>query len=255
MSLADLQRETMRGLAASDADLHRHEREGDGDDDEDVYRSLVRASLAGMIRFQLARTALHLGARFDRDIARFLDAGLPRSRYLRDVGFAFFAAISPAWEGDPEIPVFANDLARWELLSFDLTSAPDDLSVEHAEPLALDRRVRLSSSARLFRAQHAVHLLPEDDLACAPKAEPTALCVYRDAAFEQRTLALTPAAAAILERLLAGTTLGDAVSGAAAERGVALDPAFLQGAARVLEDLTERGVVRGPMGAASAPGA
>lgn len=217
--------------------------EGDG-----IYRSLVRRGLADMLRFELPRTAAHLGARWDRDVARFLDATLPRSRYLRDIARELVAHVGPAWEGDPEVPAHVPDLARWELLAFEVANAPDDPPSGPPTEPALDRRAALSASMRLFRAAHAVHLLPEDGASAEPPAaQPTALCVYRDADFEMRTLALTPSAAEILERLAAGATLGEAVTGAAAARGVALDAAFLHGAGRLLEDLAERGVVRGFM--------
>lgn len=217
--------------------------EGDG-----IYRSLVRRGLADMLRFELPRTAAHLGARWDRDVARFLDATLPRSRYLRDIARELVAHVGPGWEGDPEVPAHVPDLARWELLAFEVANAPDEPPAGPPPEPALDRRAALSASTRLFRAAHAVHLLPEDEASTdPPAARPTALCVYRDADFEMRTLELTPSAAEILERLAAGATLGEAVTRAAAARGVALDAAFLQGAGRLLEDLAERGVVRGFM--------
>jgi hypothetical protein len=232
--LAEVQRAMVREIASPD---------GDG-----IYRSLVRRSLADMLRFELPRTAAHLGARWDRDVARFLDVTLPRSRYLRDIAAELVAHVRPAWEQDPDAPPYIVDLARWELLAFEVANAPDDPPAGPPAPPALDRRVTFSSSTRLFRAAFAVHLLPEDEpFAGPPAAQPTALCVYRDADFEMRTLSLTPSAVEILERLAAGADLGGAVSGAAAARGAALDAAFLQGAARLLEDLTERGVVRGFM--------
>lgn len=233
-SLAELQRAMVREIASPD---------GAG-----IYRALVRRGLAGMLRFELPRTAAHLGARWDRDVARFLDATLPRSRYLRDIARELVAHVAPSWEGDPEVPPYIVDLARWELLAFEVANAPDDPPAGEPAAPALDRRVVLSASMRLFHALHAVHLLPEDEAEIVPPAaEKTSLCVYRDPDFEMRTLSLTPSAAEILERLAAGATLGEAVSGAAAARGVALDPPFLQGAARLLEDLAERGVVRGFM--------
>jgi hypothetical protein len=209
-----------------------------------IYRALVRRGLAGMLRFELPRTAAHLGARWDRDVARFLDATLPRSRYLRDIAAELVAHVGKAWASDPEVPPHVPDLARWELLAFEVANAPDDPPCGAPAEPSLDRPVALSASMRLFRAGYAVHL-PEDGTSPeAPAAQPTALCVYRDRDFEMRTLSLTPTAAEILERLAAGATLGAAVSGAAAARGVALDAAFLEGAARLLEDLAERAVVR-----------
>lgn len=213
-----------------------------------VYRGLVRRGLADMLRFELPRTSRHLGERWGRDVARYLDTTLPRSRYLRDIARELVALVGPSWREDPGVPPYILDLARWELLAFEVANAPDDPVARPAGPPALDRRVVMSASMRLFHAAHAVHLIAEEaDEVRPPEALPIALCVYRDSDFEMRTLTLTPSAAEILSRLASGADLGTAVSGAAAVRGVALDPAFLQGAARLLEDLTERGVVRGFM--------
>lgn len=240
-SLADLQRTMVDALRSP---------EGAG-----IYRTLVRRGLAGMLRFQLPRTAARLGPRWDADVARFLDATLPRSRYLRDVAFELFAHVEAGWRADPDVPAYIVELARHELLAFEVANAPDDPPLAGAAPLALDRGVALSAAARFVRYGHAVHLLPEDDASRElPAATPTALCVYRDPEHEIHHLSLTPSAAAILERLAAGATLGEAVAGAATDGGQALDEPFLRGAARLLEDLGERGVVRGSIGVSAADG-
>lgn len=229
--LAEIQRAMVREITSPD---------GAG-----IYRTLVRRGLADMLRFELPRTAAHLGERWGRDVARFLDATLPRSRYMRDIAAELVAHVGPSWAADPEVPPFVPDLARWELLAFEVMNAPDDPPPGPPGAPALDRPVALSASMRLFHSEYAVHLLPDDEPSAEPPAaQEVALCVYRDRDFEMRTLSLTPSAAEILERLAAGATLGDAVSGAAAARAVALDAAFLQGAARLLEGLAERGVVR-----------
>jgi hypothetical protein len=213
-----------------------------------IYRKLVRRGLAHMLCFMLPRTAAHLGPRWDRDVARFLDERLPRSHYLRDVAFELFEHAAPGWQGDPSVPPYVIELARHELLAFEVANAPDDPPPSAAAPLTLDRGVAFLSSMRLVRHAHAVHLLVANEGSLdPPAAEPTALCLYRDAEHEIRSLVLTPSAAQILERLRAGAALGEAVSGAAAALGCALDEPFLQGAARLLEDLGERGVVRGSM--------
>ena len=239
-SLADLQRAMVDALRSP---------EGSG-----IYRTLVRRGIAGMLRFQLPRTAARLGPRWDADVARFLDA-LPRSRYLRDAAFELFAHVEAGWRADPEVPPYIVELARHELLAFEVANAPDDPPLAGAAPLALDRGVALSASARLVRYGHAVHLLPEDEASRdLPAATPTALCSYRDPEHEIHHLSLTPSAAAILERIGGGATLGEAVAGAAAACHQALDEPFLRGAARLLEDLGQRGVVRGSIGPSPADG-
>ena len=239
-SLGDLQRASLGDLQRAMIDQIRAP-EGSG-----VYRTLVRRGVADILRYQLPRTAAHLGERWDEEVRRFQGETLPRSHYLRDTAFELFARFAPRWSADPQMPPYIVDLARFELLAFEVRNAPDDPPIEAPRPLALDRRVVLALATRVVRFAHAVHALPEDESSIEPPAaEPVLLCAYRDAELEMRTLVLTRSAAEILERLIAGCTLGEAVSGAALACGAALDPPFLQGAARLLEDLGERGVVRG----------
>jgi hypothetical protein len=92
-----------------------------------------------------------------------------------------------------------------------------------------------------------VHELPEDETSrAAPAERAVSLLVYRSPEHEVRYLELTPLAAGIVERLLSGDTLAAAVQGAASAEGSALTEAVLAGAAKLLADLAERGVVRGP---------
>jgi hypothetical protein len=110
--------------------------------------------------------------------------------------------------------------------------------------------VRFHRSATLVRYDPAVHRLQADVSARdVPPREPTALFVYRDAEHEIRYPELTPLAAAIAGRLLAGATLRDAVLGGCEELGHAVGAGVLEGTAALLADLNQRGAL---LGAASA---
>jgi hypothetical protein len=78
-----------------------------------------------------------------------------------------------------------------------------------------------------------------------PENVPTVLFAYRDPEHEVRYLELTPAAAAILEALFGGATLRDAMMNASSSLGLSLDGSMLEGAARLLSDLEERGALLG----------
>jgi hypothetical protein len=67
-----------------------------------------------------------------------------------------------------------------------------------------------------------------------------------------RYLELTPLAALIIERLLAGESLKDSLIGATSASGTVLDDATLEGAATLLSDLSARGVLLGPCAARAA---
>ncbi|MFO0763077.1 MAG: putative DNA-binding domain-containing protein [Byssovorax sp.] len=211
-----------------------------------LYRKLVRGGLTRAIAIELPRTAARMGERFEAWIERFIEEEGPRSHYLRDVAFELLAWAAPRWADDPSVPGYLGDLARHELSGFDVAAAPEDPRGPSGEDLDLDRAVRFDRAARLHRYDHAVHLLLADlDARDEPPREPTALLAYRDAEHEVRYLALTPLAAAIVERLLGGATLRDGVMGGAAALGQPLDGAVLAGTAALLDDLRQRGVVLG----------
>jgi hypothetical protein len=216
-----------------------------------VYRALVRNGIASVVLRVLPRTRARLnasaGGRFDADLAAFVAEVGPRTHRLRDVPAELLAWAEPRWRADPGVPGYVADLARHELAGFEIGAAPSaDVEAGPGAPVALDRPLRFAAAVQLLRYAWAVHELDEDgDDEVAP-AEPArrdvALLGYRDAGHAVQWLELTPRAAAILERLLAGQTLGAAVAQAGAPASV------LEDVARLLADLAERGVILGAGG-------
>jgi hypothetical protein len=209
-----------------------------------LYRRLVRRGLGSAIRAQLPITAQRLGRAFDAYIERWLDERMPRSHYLRDVAGELAAWALPLWAEDPAIPRWAADLARHEIATFEVGSAPSG-DEERSGPLALGARARFHATARVVRYAFAVQRMSLDDGGADPEETPTALFLYRDAEHEVRSLSLSPLAAAILERLLGGATLGRAVTEACEATAHPLDQAILEGTAAVLADLADRGALLG----------
>jgi hypothetical protein len=212
-----------------------------------VYRRHVRRSLEYAVRLEVPRTAARLGDAFGVWVNRWIDAEGPRSRYFRDMAFELVAWAAPRWATDAELPGYLGDLARHELVHFEVGCAPDPPDVEAvAGDIALDRAVRFDGAVRVRRYDHAVHRLSEAlDARDVPPREPTSVLVYRDTDLDVRLLELTPLAAEVLERLLRGEPLGGAVSGACAALGSPLDAAVTQTTAALLEELRERGVILG----------
>jgi hypothetical protein len=212
-----------------------------------VYRSLVRNGLGSIIERMLPRTRARMnaacGGRFDADLAAFADEVGPRTHYLRDVPAELFAWAEPRWRADASVPAYLVDLAAYELAAFAVgASASVDPADARAE-VALDRPLTFAESARLLRFAWAVHELPEQGPA-EPARRDVQLLAYRDADHRVRWLELTPLAADVVERLLSGQPLGDAVQTACAEHGVT-PAAVLADVARLLADLGTRGVVIG----------
>jgi hypothetical protein len=96
---------------------------------------------------------------------------------------------------------------------------------------------------KLMRYQWAVHELPEDANAVGdPENRDVALVGYRDENHAVRWLELTPLAAAILERLAAGDSLGVGIARACAAQGASADLAHV---AKLLTDFGDRRILLG----------
>lgn len=215
-----------------------------------VYRRLVHNRLRGTTREFLERTVARLGGdRFRADFEAFMEDRASCSPYLRDVPGEFVEWVAPRWAADPTVPGYLVDLARHEIIDFEVRNHH---GVAHGDeptglPLALDRPLRFSGAIRLVRYEHAVHRLPvaKDDRT-EPEAEPTELLVYRDAEHRARYLILTPFAAALLRELVeGGAAVQPALFAAAAALGEPLDDDKLGSAAQLFADLAERGVCLG----------
>ena len=214
-----------------------------------VYRDLVRNSITSVVLRMLPRTRARMNracrGRFDDDLAAFLDESPPRTHYLRDVPAEFLAWAAPRWRAAGDVPPYLVDLAGHELAHFAVGAAESARAREDAGELAIDRPLVFVGSARLARHAFAVHELSGDEGDdTAPAARDVALLTFRDAEHAVRWMELTPLAAAILERLLAGEPLGAAVSAACAEHATA-PAAVLPAIATLLADLAARGVILG----------
>ncbi len=215
-----------------------------------VYRRLVRENLREALRLAIPRTMARMGPLFDEYFDRFLAERGPRTHYLRDVTAELLAFAEPLWRADSRVPRYLSDLARHEAVQIEIGAMQSKRRGEPGAELTLERPVRFVEAVRVMRYDHAVHRLSDDEADRAePAAEPVALLVYRSPEHEVRYLELTPLAAAILERLLAGQPLGEAIRRAVAGAGAALDSSVLAGTSELLADLAERGALLG--GAAS----
>jgi hypothetical protein len=230
------------GIAPEDADALL----SDGLERWLVYRTLVRDNLREPLLLAMPRSAARLGALFEEYFSKFLAERGPRTHYLRDVAREFLDFCAPLWQHDRRVPPFLHDLARHEASCIEIGSLETRRAGPAVAELDLDRTVCFIEAARLAEYAHAVHELSEnEDDRSEPARHRTQLFVYRSPEHEVRYLELTPLAAEILRRLLAGETLRAALEGACGSLGVALDSQVLQGAARVLSDLAERGALLG----------
>ncbi|HKY39070.1 MAG TPA: DUF2063 domain-containing protein [Polyangiaceae bacterium] len=212
-----------------------------------LYRELVHGNLREAMQLSMPRSMARLGALFDEYFDRFLSERAPRTHYLRDVTPELLEFCAPLWQADARVPSYLPDLARHEALHIEVSALPSLPRGHVAAPLALEQGVELGAALRLMHYRHAVHELPADESdRSEPAARDVTLLVYRSPEHDVRYLELTPLAAGIVERLLAGDTLERAVREAARAERAELTEAVLSGAAALLADLAERGVVWGP---------
>lgn len=214
-----------------------------------LYRRLVRANVINVTHAMLERTRARLEARragsFDAALDAFLDEVGPRTPHLRDVPAEFLAFAAPRWRADAELPAWIADYAELELVDFTIGVAPRPAPPPPLADVAADRPLVFAEPVTLVRCAWAVHEVPEGELSAEPARRDCVFLVYRDGKHRTRFLDLTPLAGAILERLLGGAPLAGAMVEACREAAQPLDDAVLAGAARLLADLGERGVLLG----------
>ena len=212
-----------------------------------VYRELIQGTLFEALRATIPRSVARLGNRLDPAMARFLSERGPQTHYLRDVTIEFLEFSLESFEQNPEIPDYIPDLARHEwsqILVGSMQAQPQDHVVGE---LALEQPVVFIEAARLMTYRFAVHELPEDlEDRQEPQRRPTTLLVYRNPEHEVRYLSLSPLAADILSRLLhQKIALGEAITQACAANHQEVSQTVIDGSAKLLADLAERGVLLG----------
>jgi hypothetical protein len=231
------------GLAKEDADaiLASPRRLG-------LYRRLVRHNVVNVVGIMLERTRARLEAHvpgvFDETVDRFLAELGPRTPHLRDVPRELLAWASPRWRKDDRIPSWLADYAEYELVDFTIAVAPRPAPPPPLAEVTAQRALVFADPRVIVHLGWAIHEMPDDPRA-APVERNVHLLVYRDAQHQPRFLDLTPLAAAILERLFAGRPLAQAMVEACESSNHPLDDSVLGGAARLLADLGERGVLLG----------
>lgn len=214
-----------------------------------LYRRLVRHNVIGVIETMLEATKARIDARtpgeLDRSIAQFLDEVGPKTPHLRDVPSEFLAFIAPVWRTNSNLPPWIVDYAELELVDFTISVAPRPNPPPPLLEVTAERPLVFSDPRRMVHLEWAVNAVPRDDVQAEPEKRDVTILVYRDASHASRFLELTPLAGAILERLFEGDALGAAMVNACQAKSHPLDDQVLAGAARLLADLGERGVLLG----------
>jgi hypothetical protein len=207
----------------------------------------VRHNVVNVIGMMLERTRVRLDAHVAGELERSVDGFLaqqgPRTPHLRDVPSEFLAWAAPRWRSDDRVPAWLADHAELELVDFTIGVAPRAPEPPPLAEVTADRALVFGDPRVIVHLGWAAHERRDSDE--PPEQRPVHLLVYRDAEHVVRYLELTPLASEILERLFAGTPLAKAMVDACAASNHPMNDAVLGGAARLLADLGERGVLLG----------
>ncbi len=206
-----------------------------------VYRDLVRSRLAQVVRAALPRTKEALGEPgFSKEVTDWLSAGGSKTKYFRDVPSEFFSFAVERWTHAE--PRWCADLARYEMLHWEVRSAPPHRST--ADEFSFERMPVIDSAARVLRLGHPVHETPTPDSGYG--AAPTILCVYRARNHDSAVWELNALAADLFENWIAGgSSVTESVHRVAATHGVEIGPVFVDKLAVVIADAIDLGIIVG----------
>jgi hypothetical protein len=214
-----------------------------------AYHEMVHARLVETIRTFIGAAAERLGrARLRADVDAWIAEPGPTTPYLRDIPAEFLAWARPRWEADHSLPPWLSELAAHQILIRTIRNEPRSVGEQNDIKLELERAIVCNPTVRVLRYRWSVHRLPKklgvDD---APAENRPIVLAYRSRSEQPTFIDLQPRAAAMLELLLAGKTLREALFGACAAIGETLDDAILSATALTLADLSERHVLLGGM--------
>lgn len=228
-----------------------------------AYHEMVHARLVNTIRGFIEGASERVGEnRLRAEVREWIATPGPKTRYLRNIPAEFLAWVRPRWEADETLPPWIAEYCDHVVAVRTIRNDPRSVGRPTETKLELERPVVCNPTTRVYRYRWAVHRLPTPLL---PESEPElfsrpvpaeqllgapegghALIGFRHPDDEQpHFFDIKPRSTHMLERLLAGQTLRDALFGACAAMGETLDDEILSVTAVTLADLIDRQVLLG----------
>lgn len=244
MSLIDLERAVVAVCFEREAPAARLSQLGDARVFR-VYREAVRNRLKKELEVAFERTFAKAGsALVERAFERFLAERPPRTRFFHQIPASFAESALPLFRAEQAAAPELADLCAYEAALWAVADLPDRAELALAE-FAFEKKVVFSPALRLLELRYPVHLEPRALAAAAPG--PHYVCVHRPPEAKRgQPWSLNASSFALMQRLLGSEqSVAEAVRAVAAERGLALDQAFVDGLCGVLADFLERGVILG----------
>jgi hypothetical protein len=224
------------GAAPSDDELGRV-----GDPERmRIYRSMVRARLAEVVKNAYPRTFETLGAHVTEPLFEaYLAAGGPRTRYFWRVPLEL---LEPLLAAIPEgAPGEARDLALFEATRWRLRHEAFAAPAE-ATSLSFERPPLLNPAHALLRLGHRVDVRGEEHV-----EEERLLCLHRGRDHKVKVLVLNPTSSALVEAMgqFVDRSLTETVQHVARARGGEITASFISSLSALLELLLQKGLLLG----------
>lgn len=212
-----------------------------------AYHEMVHSRLLGTIRTFLGAAAERLGSdRLRADVDCWIAELGPQTPYLRDVPAEFLAWARSRWAADDSLPPWLLELADHQILIRTIRNDAREVGPQNQLKLDLERPIACNATARVVRYRWSVHRLPKQlGPEQAPAEDSPIVIAYRGRDEQPAFVDVEPRAAHLLELLLAGKTLREALFGACAATGETLDDAILSATALTLADWIDRHVLLG----------
>lgn len=212
-----------------------------------AYHEMVHSRLFGTIRMFLGPAAERLGqARLRADVDAWIVERGPKTRYLRDVPAEFLAWAQPHWAADDSLPPWLPELAAHQVLIRTIRDDPREIGQPNEVKLDLERPIACNPTVRVLRYRWSVHrLAKQPSVEQGPSEDSPILIGFRGRDQRPTFVEIEARAAALLERLLAGKTLREALFGACEAVGESLDDSILAATALTLADWIDRHVLLG----------
>lgn len=214
-----------------------------------AYHHMVHGRLFKTVRTFVGDAARRLGDdRLRADLDAWIADPGPKTVYLRDVPAEFLSWARPRWDADPSVPAWLGELAAHQICIRTIRNDPREVQPQTEVGIELEQPIVCNATVELVRYRWAVHRLPTK---YDPEAEPEltteghAVIAYRHADDQPRFVDIKPRSAHMLELLIAGKTLREALFGACEAMGETLDDEILAVTAVTLADLIDRHVLLG----------
>lgn len=213
-----------------------------------AYHAMVHARLLKAVRTFIGGAADRLGPeRLRAEVDAWIADPGPTTPYFRDIPAEFLAWARPRWEADASLPAWVPELAAHQVMIRTVRNDPREVGEQTGKGLDLDGPIACNATVRVLRYRWAVHRLPKRELQPEdePAEGPAIVIAYRKPDQQTSLVDIKPRSAHMLERLLGGATLREALFGACEATGETLDDSILSVTALTLADLIDRHVLLG----------